>query len=117
LRQSWSDKRIETAVAHLLRAGVMLAAALVLAGGALFLFRHGGEVLKRRTFQVPCHHPDRSQPADLQPDRRAHLRWPRTAIIAAHSLGPARIVTVFPDRMERYFTTDLSQPFAEVCLS
>jgi hypothetical protein len=25
---------------------------------------------------------------------------------------PAPLVTVFPDRMERYFTTDLFRPFA-----
>jgi len=32
------------------------------------------------------------------------------AMIAAKSTGPANIVTVFPDRMERYFTTDLFRP-------
>ena len=31
----------------------------------------------------------------------------RAAMIAAQSLGQAKIVTVLPDRMERYFTTDL----------
>ena len=30
---------------------------------------------------------------------------------AAESSSPAKVVTVFPDRMERYFTTDLFQPF------
>jgi len=30
----------------------------------------------------------------------------------ARELGPAaRVVTVFPDRMERYFTTELFAPF------
>ena len=36
----------------------------------------------------------------------------RAAMIAAETMGPAQIVTVFPDRMERYFTTDLFRPFA-----
>jgi len=36
----------------------------------------------------------------------------RAAMIAAETIGPARIVTVFPDRMERYFSTDLFQPLA-----
>ena len=37
----------------------------------------------------------------------------RAAMIAAQSLWPAKIVTVFPDRMERYFTTELFRPLAE----
>jgi cysteine synthase A len=36
----------------------------------------------------------------------------RAAMIAAQTVWPAKIVTVFPDRMERYFTTDLFRPFA-----
>ena len=35
------------------------------------------------------------------------------ALVAAKSMGPAQIVTVFPDRMERYFSTDLFRPFSE----
>lgn len=36
----------------------------------------------------------------------------RAALVAARQLPPgARVVTVFPDRMERYFTTDLFNPF------
>jgi cysteine synthase A len=34
------------------------------------------------------------------------------AVMAAETLGPAKIVTVLPDRMERYFTTELFQPYA-----
>ena len=34
------------------------------------------------------------------------------AVIAARSLGPAQVATVFPDRMERYFSTDLFRPFS-----
>lgn len=39
----WNDKRIETVVGNLLRAGVLTAAAVVAAGAVLFLVRHGGE--------------------------------------------------------------------------
>jgi cysteine synthase len=35
----------------------------------------------------------------------------RAATIAARTVGSANIVTVFPDRMERYFSTNLFQPF------
>jgi len=37
----------------------------------------------------------------------------RAATIAAQSMGQAKIVTVFPDRMERYFSTDLFKAFKE----
>ena len=37
------DQALESEVAFLLRAGVVLAALLVLAGAALYLVRHGGE--------------------------------------------------------------------------
>ena len=35
----------------------------------------------------------------------------RAAMIAAESIWPAKIVTVFPDRMERYFSTHLFRPY------
>lgn len=35
----------------------------------------------------------------------------RAAMRAAEATGPAQIVTVFPDRMERYFSTDLFSPY------
>jgi len=34
------------------------------------------------------------------------------AVTAAEAVGGGNIVTVFPDRMERYFSTDLFQPFS-----
>ena len=37
----------------------------------------------------------------------------RAATLAAENCSPGKIVTVFPDRMERYFTTDLFQPFVD----
>ncbi len=38
---AWSDQRVETIVANLLRAGVWLAAGVVALGGIIFLVRHG----------------------------------------------------------------------------
>jgi uncharacterized membrane protein len=56
---AWTDQRVETIVARLLRAGVLLAAAVVAFGGIIFLVRHGrampqysrfvGEPLQYRT--------------------------------------------------------------------
>jgi uncharacterized membrane protein len=47
----WSDRRIDEAVSFVLRAGVVLAALLVGAGGVLFLVRHGGEPTAYGTFR------------------------------------------------------------------
>jgi uncharacterized membrane protein len=41
MRGAWSDQRVERAIGRLLRVGVV-AAALVAAGGVLYLARHGG---------------------------------------------------------------------------
>ena len=38
----------------------------------------------------------------------------RAAMIASESIWPAKIVTVLPDRMERYFSTDLLRPYSLV---
>ena len=46
----WNDQRIEIIIGTLLRTGVILAAAVVLAGGALYLVRHGHEVPNYTTF-------------------------------------------------------------------
>jgi uncharacterized membrane protein len=37
----WTDQRVETIISNLLRAGVLLAAAVVALGGIVFLLRHG----------------------------------------------------------------------------
>ncbi len=37
----------------------------------------------------------------------------RAAMLAAEKTGEGNIVTVFPDRMERYFTTELFRPYLE----
>ena len=39
--EGWDDKRIEGIVGNLLRAGVMIAASVVFAGGVFFLIRYG----------------------------------------------------------------------------
>ena len=46
----WTDYRIEQIIGNLLRAGVMLAAAVVLVGGVLYLVQHGTERADYRTF-------------------------------------------------------------------
>ena len=56
---AWTDQRVENIVAALLRAGVLVAATVVAAGGIVFLVRHGrampqysrfmGEPLEYRT--------------------------------------------------------------------
>ena len=53
MRVPWRDVHdadVQQAVGNLLRVGVLLAAAVVLAGGAIFLWRHGGEVPDYRVF-------------------------------------------------------------------
>ena len=54
----WTDRRVEIIVGNLLRAGVILAAAVVMLGGAIFLVRHG---LQHATYRV-----FRGEPTDLR---------------------------------------------------
>ncbi len=54
----WSDEWVEETVAALLRAGVRVAAAVVMAGGVLYLARHGGERPHYAVFQ--------GEPTDLR---------------------------------------------------
>ena len=46
-----TDQRMEIIIANLLRAGVILAAAVVLLGGIGYLIHHGGEQADYRTFR------------------------------------------------------------------
>jgi uncharacterized membrane protein len=48
---SWNDLRIESIIGHLLRAGVLLSAAVVILGGAVYMARHGHEVAGYRVFR------------------------------------------------------------------
>jgi uncharacterized membrane protein len=54
----WNDVRIEHTIGNLLRAGVILAAAVVLAGGVLYVARYGG--------QKPQYGMFRGEPSDLR---------------------------------------------------
>src|SRR5579883_2679620 len=53
-----SDERVEQFLGNLLRAGVLLAAAVVVAGGVIYLARHGDEPPKTHTFK--------GEPAELK---------------------------------------------------
>jgi len=54
----WSDEKVESMMGNLLRAGVVLAAAVVLVGGLVYLLRHGAA--------QPGYHVFRGEPADLR---------------------------------------------------
>jgi uncharacterized membrane protein len=56
--QASADERFELILANLLRAGVLLSAAVVLAGGIVYLVRHGSEPAEHRVF--------RGEPAELR---------------------------------------------------
>jgi uncharacterized membrane protein len=61
VRAPWrnvKDADVQQAVGNLLRVGVLLAAAVVLAGGAIFLWHHGGDAPDYRVF--------RGEPLDLR---------------------------------------------------
>lgn len=49
--QALNDRSLEAAIAHLLKYGVLLASAVVLLGGILYLVRHGSEPVDYRLFQ------------------------------------------------------------------
>ncbi len=51
-------QKMDTVVGNLLRTGVALSGAIVLAGGVVYLSRHGGE--------TPAYHVFRGEPADLR---------------------------------------------------
>jgi uncharacterized membrane protein len=48
--KEWTDQRIEVIIGSLLRAGVILAASVVLIGGVLYLARHGHETIDYTNF-------------------------------------------------------------------
>lgn len=49
--ETWTDERVESLIGTLLRTSVMLAAAIVAIGGALYLVRHGSEPADYRVFR------------------------------------------------------------------
>lgn len=54
----WTDRRVETIVGDLLRVGVVVSALIILAGGLVFLVRHGMEPANYRIFH--------GEPSDLR---------------------------------------------------
>jgi len=60
------DVQIEQFLGNLLRAGVVLAASVVLTGGVLYLARHGGERWNSRDFDPPDLRHFEGEPADLR---------------------------------------------------
>ena len=56
--RAWTDERVEGVIGNLLRWGVILAAAVVLAGGAIHLFRYGSTISDYRVFH--------GEPSDLR---------------------------------------------------
>jgi len=57
-RSAWTDRQVDEIIGNLLRSGVILAAAVVLLGGGLYLAQHGSTVPDYRVF--------RGEPADLR---------------------------------------------------
>jgi uncharacterized membrane protein len=49
-RQAWTDEQLERVMGNLLRAGVLLAAAVVLVGGIMYLAQRGREPADYREF-------------------------------------------------------------------
>jgi uncharacterized membrane protein len=49
--QPWRDRRMELILGNLLRAGVLIAAAVVLWGASIYLFRHAHEPADYRVFR------------------------------------------------------------------
>lgn len=56
--RAWTDERVELIIGDLLRAGVVLAAVVVVAGAIIYLLRHGNALPHYRVFQ--------GEPADLR---------------------------------------------------
>ena len=47
----WQDKDMQAIIGNLLRGGVLLSTAVVIAGGVVYLYRHGGELPEYKTFR------------------------------------------------------------------
>jgi len=56
--RAWTDQRVEAILGNLLRAGVLIAAAVVVLGGVIYLLRHGSTLPDYRAF--------RGEPTDLR---------------------------------------------------
>ena len=49
-RRGWTDDEVDATISRILRSGLALSAALVAAGAAVFLARHGGDAAAYRVF-------------------------------------------------------------------
>ena len=58
VKHLWTDERLDQLLGNLLRAGVVTAAAIVVAGAAVYLVRHG--------LQISAYHVFRGEPSDLR---------------------------------------------------
>jgi uncharacterized membrane protein len=74
--QHFDDRRMEIIMGRLLQAGVLLASAVVLVGGALYLKSHAGTPVNYRTFTVEA----------------ADLRYPVRLLPALKTGDPAAII-------------------------
>ena len=52
MSRTWSDHEIEQRIGRLLQVGVMIAAAVVVIGGAMFLVQHGRDPVAYHTFST-----------------------------------------------------------------
>ncbi len=50
-RTGWTDEQVDRIIGNLLRLGLVLSAALVIFGAAVFLIRHGGESISYSVFR------------------------------------------------------------------
>jgi uncharacterized membrane protein len=50
MKGNWQDKDMQLIIGNLLRAGVLLSTAIVLAGGVVYLFRHGSASPQYKAF-------------------------------------------------------------------
>jgi uncharacterized membrane protein len=76
-RRRWTDRRVEQVVSNLLRLGVALAAAVVLAGGLAYLVRYGRAEPHYRVFegdQSALRHLDEIAAAALHGQSRAIIQ-------------------------------------------
>jgi uncharacterized membrane protein len=73
-RARWTDRNVEEIMGGLLRAGVMLAAAVVLIGAIAYLFRNGDSAADYRIF--------RGEPTDLR-----HVRGIFRDVAEGHGRG------------------------------
>ncbi len=81
-RIQWTDRQVENIVGNLLRAGVILSALIVFAGGVVFLARHGAQPTNYRVF--------RGEPAELR-----HLRGIIRGVLALHSRAIIQLGLLF----------------------